>query len=99
MPAITFRAKAETVWNHDDTPAYRCVKVPAIQRRHCDMNAFRRHPKFGGLANSALFDSLLRRELKAAGVGEWLRLDQLPACATVDEGGFLAVVTIRVGEG
>lgn len=98
MPAITFRAKPETIWKHDDTPDYRRVKVPAIQRRHCDMHAFRSHPQFRSYANSDLFAALIGRHFKAAGIGEWLRLDQLPPCVTVDESGFLAAVTIQIGE-
>ena len=96
MPTITFRAKPETVWNHDDTPAYRLVKVPKIERRHCDMDAFRRHPKIGPYANSDLFANILKREFTAAGIRDHIRLDALPACVCVDDGGFLATVTITI---
>lgn len=99
MPTITFRAKIETIYNMDGSPAYRRVKVPAVERRHCDIQAFRDHPKFRGFVNSDLFKGLLRRQLALAGVKEHLRLDHLPACAAVDESGFLAVVTLTIGEG
>lgn len=95
MANATFKAKPETIFNHDGTPAYRRVKVPALERRHCDMAAFRSHAKFGAYANSDLFVGLLRRQLKEAGIGAYIRLDQLPPCVTVDESSFLVSVTIR----
>lgn len=93
---ITFRAKVKTVWHaHDpDSVAWRYVDVPALARRHCDMNAFRRHPKYGSYANSDLFPGMLARIRRD--VGETIRLDRIPASVTVDESGFLAVVVISV---
>jgi hypothetical protein len=97
MPAIKFKAKLETIYNMDETVAYTRIKVPAIGRNHCDMNAFRSHAKYRSYANSDLFPSLLKRALSAAGVGEYLRLDQpLPASVTIDASGFLHNVTIEV---
>lgn len=96
MPAITFKAKVEPIRNMDDTLAYELIKAPAIERRHCDMDAFRRHPKFGSYANSDLFKNLISRQLKLAEVGTHLRLDRLPACVSVDRSGFLASVTIEL---
>lgn len=98
MPAITFKAKAESIFNMDDSLAYERVKVPAIERRHCDMDAFRRHPKFGSYANSDLFKGLISRQLKLAGIGEHIRLDRMPDCVALDRSGFLATVTITIGE-
>lgn len=96
MPAITFKGKIETIYNMDDTVAYRRIKVPAIERRHCDMPAFRTHTRFGAYSNSDLFKSMLRHALTAAGIGEYIRLDQLPECVTVDASGFLASVSIHL---
>jgi hypothetical protein len=96
MPTIQFKAKVETIYNADDTPAWQWVKVPAISRNHCDMAAFRSHPKFGAYANSDLFKNLLARELKSAGVKEYIKLHELPSCVTVDDSGFLARVTITL---
>lgn len=98
MPAtITFRAKPETIYNMDDTVAYQRIKVPAIERRHCDMASFRKHPKFRAYANSDLFKNLLSRHLKLANIPEYIRLDQeLPEAVTVDTSGFLAKVTITL---
>lgn len=94
MPAVTFKAKVETVYNMDETIAYRRIKVPSLARRHCDMEAFRKHPCYGGWANSDLFSALLARAAKTAEVGPYIRLDRVPACASVDESGFLATVTL-----
>lgn len=96
MPSITFKAKIETIYNADDTPAWRWVKVPAIERRHCDMSAFRQHPRFGSYANSDFFKSMLARSLKQNGVKEYIKLHEMPDCVTIDESGFLAKVTINL---
>ena len=95
MARISFRGKIETVYNVDESIAWRFVKVPELARRHCDMNAMRRHPKFGGLANSDLFPNLLKR-IKADKLGETVRLDRIPNGVTVDTSGFLAVVSLDV---
>lgn len=92
---ISFRAKVETIYNVDETVAWQHIKVPKLERRHCDMDAFRRHPKFGGLANSDLFPNLLSR-IKRDHLGEYVRLDRVPANVTVDTSGFLAVVSLEV---
>lgn len=95
---IEFKAKVKTVYNHDNTVAWRYLKIPAITRSHCDMAAFRSHKRFGGFANSDLFPAMLKRELKARGIGETVRLDQLPPDFVVDESGFLASVVIDLSE-
>lgn len=95
MPNVTFRAKVESVYNPDgESVAFRMFKVPAIKRAHCDMDAFRRHARFGPYANSDMFPGLLRRQLAEQGIKETIRMDRLPACVSVDESGFLARVTI-----
>jgi hypothetical protein len=96
MAAITFKAKVQTVYNHDETVAWRYVKVPKVTRAHCDMAEFRRHPVFGSYANSDLFDNLISRQFKNAGIKSEIRLDRVPECVTIDESGFLAVVTINL---
>jgi len=96
MPSITFKAKVQTVYNMDDTVAWQFVKVPKITRSHCDMNAFRNHPKFGSYANSDLFQNLINRQLKLACVGENIRLDKIPDGVEIDMTGFLAEVTINI---
>jgi hypothetical protein len=98
---ISFRAKAENVYTPDGaTVAYRIIRVPVLARRHCDMNAFRRHPKYGELANSDLFAGVLakiRRDVfNCRDYRPFIRLDQLPAGVTVDESGFLATVSAEV---
>jgi len=96
MPAIQFKAKVETIYNADETPAWQWVKVPALDRKHCDMGAFRNHPKFGAYANSDMIKSLLARELKSLGVKEYIKLHDIPACVTIDDSSFLARVTINL---
>lgn len=84
MATIRFKGKIKTVYNMDGTPAYDCIRVPEFTTRHCDMNAFRSHPKFGALANSDLF------------LGDYLRMDRVPPCVEVETSGFLATVTVHV---
>lgn len=98
MAQIQFRAKVVTVYNHDDTPAWQYVTVPKLARSHCDMAAFRKHPKYGSYANSDLFPAMLERIAREV-VGPYsrdLRLDKAPANVTIDASGFLALVTIEV---
>ena len=93
MARIEFKAKPETIYNHDMSVAYQRIKVPELTRSHCDMNAFRQHPKFRGLANSDLFPNVLRR-IKADRLGDYVRLDKIPQGVAVDTNGFLAKVSI-----
>ena len=95
---IEFKAKVQTVYNFDDTVAWRYVKVPALTRAHCDVTAFRSHARYGGLANSDLFPAILSRQVKARGIKDTIRLDQIPADVTIDESGFLARVVIDISE-
>ena len=94
MANITFKAKIRHVYNADGSHAFDYVPVPTLTRSHCDMNAFRSHPKFGPLANSDLFPNVLSR--LRAGIGERIKLSHIPANVIVDASGFLAVVTIAV---
>lgn len=94
---IRFKAKVQELANVDGSVAYRFVSVPELKRSHCDMTAFRNHPKFGSYANSDLFPAMLariRREIVAGGLG--LRLDQLPDNVQVDATKLLAEITITV---
>lgn len=99
MATVSFKAKARDVFSMEDEPLYRQVKVPIIGAQHCDMAAFRRHPKLQWFANSALFPGVLKGALKGMGVvvGGYLRLDDLPPGVEIDDTGFLAVVKIEVG--
>ncbi|MDT7785197.1 MAG: hypothetical protein QOF58_3616 [Pseudonocardiales bacterium] len=99
MATVSFKAKASDVFSVHDELLYRKVKVPIIGTRHCDMAAFRSHPKFHGFANSSLFPGMLKGALKGMGVvvGGDLRLDNLPPGVEVDDTGFLTVVRIEVG--
>lgn len=94
MAKIEFRAKVETVYNVDDTIAFLRVKVPALKRNHCDMAAFRTHPKFGGFANSDMFPNILAR-VRRDRLGEYVRLDAIPEGVQVDTSGYLALVSLE----
>lgn len=95
---IQFKAKPETIYNQDNSVAYRRIKVPQFTNSHCNMQAFRMHPKYGAFANSDLFPGVLRR-IRTTVFGEgrdYFRLDRIPQGVTVDETGFLAVVSFTV---
>ena len=98
---ITFKGKVRTVYNPDETEAWKYIQVPVFTSAHVDMNAARRHPRYGGLANSTLFPNALKRIRtdkfgKENGYPLALRLDRIPDGVTVDTSGFLAVVTFEV---
>lgn len=94
---ITFKVKLEKLQYTDGSVAYTMAKCPILDRKHCDMAAFRRHPRYGGIANSDLFKNVLahirRDKFGDAGV---IRTDRLPDNVSIDESGFMAVVTITV---
>jgi hypothetical protein len=94
---IQFKAKVQTVFNMDDTPAYHYIAVPVFKRSHVDMNAARQHPKYGMLANSDMFPGVLAK-IRSGIVGGSLgiRMDRIPPNVTVDTSGFLANVVIDV---
>ena len=96
MATVSFKAKPETIHNADGSVSFQRVKVPALSRKHCDMAAFRDHPKLGVYANSDLFDSALRRSLTPLGIGAYIRLDRIPPGVAIDASGFLASVTIDI---
>lgn len=96
MAKISFRAKVETLRYVDNTVASVRIKVPELKRSHCDMNAFRRHPKYGSYANSDLFPGILKRIRAERFGGDYVKLDKIPDGVTVDQSEFLATVTIDV---
>lgn len=96
MPQVRFKAKVQRLHNMDGTLAYEYVKVPALNRRHADMHAFRTHPRYGPLSNSDMFPSVLAHAAKAVAPRGIIRLDDVPDGVTVDTSGYLAVVTIEL---
>ena len=95
MAQITFKAKAKQVFNPDGSPAWRVIHVPVFTRSHCDMAAWRQHPRWHGFANSDMFPNILSRLRRDMFKGrDYFRLDQIPEGVAVDESGFLAVITI-----
>ena len=97
MARITFRTKpvAEIMPDNSDTGVF-IVYVPEITRKHCDMPAFRSHPKHGGFANSTLFPSILKRVRKDFAPYGHIRTDAIPANVKIDRSGFLWTVTVDV---
>jgi|LakMenEpi03Aug12_release.lakeMendotaPanAssembly.Ray.scaffolds.fasta_scaffold2402856_1 hypothetical protein len=106
MATIQFKAKVQLLGESDSIRVRQFVPVPEFTRKHCDMAAFRNHPKFGMYANSDLFPSVLARiraDMLAEGVKDFrtgkpagIMLDKIPANVTVDAAGFLATVTVTV---
>lgn len=95
MAIIQFKGKVETVYNADNSIAYTRIKIPEFKRSHCDMAAFRSHPKYGSYANSDLFPNMLGRI--RADLGNYIRLDrELPRNVTVNPEKFLYSVTVEV---
>lgn len=95
---ITFKAKPyhlEGVYSGEPDPHDR-VKVPELKRSHCDMAAFRRHPKHGGYANSDMFPAVLKRIARQVAPHGYLRLDRLPEGVTATPGALLTTITIEV---
>ena len=96
MAKIQFKGKVEKVYNMDNSVCYEYINVPQLDRKHCDMHAFRIHPKYGAYANSDLFKGMLKRirsEYFANGI---LRLDAIPEVVNCDTSGFLAIVSFEV---
>lgn len=95
---ISFKTKIKTMYNPDDSEAYRYVTVPVFKHCHCDMDAMRKHPRYGSFANSDLFLGILAKvRLGIVGkYGNHIKINELPDNISVDDSGFLAVVTITV---
>ena len=99
MATITFRTKPIAVYTRDTsaTAAYWLIKVPELKRAHCDMGAFRSHPRYGGIANSDLFPNALariRRDITNA-YGE-IKIGSEPENVTIAQEKFMVKVTINV---
>ena len=97
MPVISFKAKVQTMYHPDDTEAYKFVKLPKITRSHCDMSSFRSDQNFRSYANSDLLLKLVEKSMSRLGLGEIIRLDNLPNGISVDTEGFLYKVSITIG--
>jgi hypothetical protein len=98
MAKITFKGKVKRVFTPEGALAWQYIAVPALTRNHCDMNAFRQHPKFGSYANSDLFPAMLARIAKDVfgDDGKTLRLDRIPKGVAIDTRNFLATVSFDV---
>lgn len=93
MPQIRWKVKPQILENGDVF-----VRIPAkFKKHHCDMDAFRRSPKYGPYANSDLFPSILMRIRKqAVGIQDGFFLSKTPQNITVEQTGFLWNVTLDV---
>lgn len=93
---ISFKAKVQTLRYVNGEVAKTFIPVPEFKRSHCDMTAFRTHPKYGCFANSDLFPSILKRIRAEKFPRGEIRLDAVPDGVRVDTSGFLAVVSFSV---
>lgn len=98
MAKIQFKGKIRTCRFTDDSKSYDYIQIPELDRKHCDMPAFRNHPKYGSYANSDMFKAMLSRikVQKFGSLTTTLKLNAIPEGVNVDTSGFLAVVTIEV---
>lgn len=96
MAKIEFKGKVKKMEYADGTFAYEYISVPMLDRKHCDMQEFRIHSKYGVVANSDLFKSVLNGIRKEKFPNGKLYLNKIPSGVTVDTSGFLAVVSIDV---
>ena len=96
MAKITFKGKIKKVYFMDDTLAYEYIQVPELDRKHCDIAAFRNHAKYGAYANSDLFMGMLKSIKQSTFRGNELKLNSIPEGVSIDTSGFLAVVTFEV---
>lgn len=95
MASIEFKAKPQTVHNMDGSVAYIHIKVPTLTRNHCDMAAFRNHPKYKSYANSDLFPAMLAK-IKKEKLGDYIKLNAAPDGVTIDNSGYLAKISVDV---
>ena len=96
MATITFKGKFKDVYSVDDTLAYSYFTIPKLDRRHCDMAAFRIHAKYGAYANSDMFSSMLARIVATLFPSGRIRTNEaMPDNVTVTHG-FLSTITIEV---
>ena len=100
---IAFRAKVQKMYTVNDDLLYEFIVVPKLTRKHVNMGEARSHHKYGGLANSSLFESgvlsgLRKTVFKDSHGGpdqRIVRLDQIPHGVQVDTSGFLAHVSFE----
>ena len=86
----------------NDDLLYEFIVVPKLTRKHVNMGEARSHHKYGGLANSSLFESAVLSGLRKTvfkdshgGDRRIVRLDQIPHGVQVDTSGFLAHVSFE----
>ncbi|MFT6906994.1 MAG: hypothetical protein ACJAS1_003668 [Oleiphilaceae bacterium] len=95
---ITFKTKVlECSYMGEDNVDHLYINVPKLKRSHCNMAEFRSHKKYGGFANSDLFENMLARiRSSICNINGSLRLDSLPGNVVVDQSKFLVKVTVTV---
>lgn len=59
MATIEFKAKIEKLYDYDDNVIDELIFVPILERKHCDMDSFRKSRIYGAYANSDLFSDIL----------------------------------------
>ena len=94
---IVFKTKIKDVFYADGALAYSGAPLPKKLAQYADKPAFRTSKRFGGYANSDLFENMLQREIRRLGIPPYLKIGALPGCVTI-EPGFLATITIHIPE-
>ena len=94
---IEFKGKIEKLYTIEGNIACERIKIPKLDRKHCNMSEFRAQTKYGAFANSDLFHGVLSRIKKQVfGETEYLRLNAIPESVKINTNNFLAVVTFEV---
>lgn len=95
---ITFKAKIQQYEyagrDGEFAPAF--VQVPKNLASHANRDAFRQSKAFGAYANSDLFESLLHRAIAKMGIGKTIRTANPPQGVSIDDSGFLSIITITI---
>jgi hypothetical protein len=81
-----------------DVVVQRCIRVPAIEARHCERQQFMCRPYVSVINNAQMFRGMVAREMAKVGVraGQYLDLEHLPEAVSVDTSKYLAEVSITL---
>jgi hypothetical protein len=92
----TKRAERQVFLDNGEMPIVRGWYIPELKRSHCDMSAARQCRKFGGYANSNIFEGMMRKAV-AAKYGDFIRVTDLIEGQDY-KAGFLDTITLTIGE-
>ena len=95
MALLQFKTKGEKVWLTDTTFQTRFAIPKTLNSKHCDMAAFRQHPKYGDYANSVFFPSMLKRAIDLLYPKGYVTNENKTENTTIKDG-FLTVISIEL---